>query len=177
MKFVNRILGAVLSLALMIGAALVVIEVVAAQLGLGPALVRWPAAYTWASSTRWQDTVIRQIGIGCVLVGVVLLVAELRRRRVDRLSVTDSPDGVDTAFTRKGVARAVQAAVGAVDGIREVSVGVRRRSVHVAATATARHDEPASTLREPVEQAARERLEQLQLRSAPRVKLNVRGRS
>lgn len=182
MRIVNRLLAALLSLALIAVGALVVIEVVADRLNHRPAIVHWHNAYAWAARTEWRTGSVRVSCVALIAVGLVLLVAELKRPRVARLAVAapaDGPDAtVDTAYTRRGVAAAIRSAVGEVDGIASAAVAVSRRSVTVRATAAAQNDAAARALAEPARAAAEQRLHDLDLRSAPRLSVRVNpGRS
>ncbi|WP_026455714.1 DUF6286 domain-containing protein [Saccharomonospora iraqiensis] len=180
MRFVNRLLATLLSLALIAGGLLLIIEVVAAGFGVGPVLWDWQALVRWAETTSWSDVLIQVIAVICLVVGLLLLIAELKRPRVRRLRarpVTDSSDArpVDAAYTRRGVATAVRSAVTGVDGIRSAKVTVKRRRVRVQA-ATASEDRAAvAELRRSAQQAARSRIEQLELRSSPSVTIRTRS--
>ena len=178
MRIVNRLLAALLALAVIVVGALLIIEVVAARLGRKPALVHWHSAYAWAESTQWQQGSVRVAAVALVVLGLLLLIAELKRPRVSRLAVaddTDLPD--DVAFTRGGVAAALRAAVSDVDDIRAAKVRVRRRSVSVRAQAGAQDSDAARALREPATAAARDRLRDLQLAAPPRLSVRVLRRS
>lgn len=177
MRLVNRLLAALLSLFLIITGVLLIIEVIADRIDHKPALMHWHPFYNWAGRTEWQAGAVRVICIMLILVGLVLLVAELKRPRVSRLRLTEGVSGIDTAYTRRGVAAAVKAAVGGVDGIRAVSVKVQRRKVKVVAMAGAQDKAAADNLKQPVISAAQDRLETLTLRSAPAVSVTVNPRS
>jgi hypothetical protein len=58
-KFVNRILAALLALALIAGGLLLVVEVIAERVGSSPVLARWDIAYSWGQQTTWDAGVIR----------------------------------------------------------------------------------------------------------------------
>lgn len=176
MKFVNRVLAAVLSIALVAAGLLLVVEVVAYLLGLDPVLVQWPAAYDWASRTTWDDVALR-LGFLCLaLVGLVLLVAELKRSKVNRLPVGGAAEGVDIAYTRRGVANAVTSAVGAVDGVRGVSAQVGRRKIRVTAGSAAANPQAAEGLTGAVTQVTQRRIQEMGLDPAPRVVVAVARR-
>ena len=51
-RIVNRLLGVIVALALIAGAAAVIVEVVGVLVGTQPVLVDWPAALDWARRTR-----------------------------------------------------------------------------------------------------------------------------
>lgn len=88
MRQLNRLLGALLSLLLVIAGVLLIIEVIADRLNHRPAIVHWHRLYNWAGRTPWQAGAVRVICVLLVLAGLFLLVAELKRPRVSRLSLT-----------------------------------------------------------------------------------------
>jgi len=139
MRIVNRLLAALLALALIVGAVLLIIEVIATTLGHQQALVHWHQSYAWAHRTPWQQGSVRVAAATLLVLGFLLLIAELKRPRVSRLPVAaqDAGDQDDVAFTRRGVAAALRAAVTDVDGIMAATVRVKRRSVSVQAQAAA----------------------------------------
>lgn len=175
MRHVNRVLAAVLSVALIAAGALLIIEVIAVRLGSAPALIPWPDIYVWGNDTTWDEAVIRVICITMAVVGAVLLVFELKRPRVRRLAVAGEPEGVDIAYTRSGVARAVQGAATGVDGIRSASVRVARRSVRLTALSASTETRVAKSLMDPVSRAAQQRIDDLRLDPAPRLAVSMRA--
>jgi hypothetical protein len=180
MRHVNRVLGALLSLAVIVAGVLLVVEVIVDRVSHRPQIVHWHAAYDWAKHTTWDAGSVRVTCALLILLGLVLLAAELKPARVARLAadpVQAGADGIDTAYTRRGVAAAIKSAVTGVDGVRGASVKVRRRKVKVAATAAAKDQAAARNLRDAVSAAARERVAALKLRSAPSVSVRVHPRS
>lgn len=178
MRIVNRLLAALLALALITVGLLVVIEVAAARLGRHPALIHWHTSYAWLHRTHWQQGSVRVAAAALIVVGLLLLIAELKPARVSRLAVTDdtaAPD--DVAYTRRGVSAALRAAVTDVDGVRAATVRISRRSVSVTAQAATQDGDAARALREPATAAARDRLDALQLASPPRLSVRVNRRS
>src|SRR5674476_683841 len=143
MRIVNRLLAALLALALIVGAVLLIIEVIAATLGHQQALVHWHQSYAWAHRTPWQQGSVRVAAAALLVLGVLLLVAELKRPRVSRLPVATEDSGAqdDVAFTH-------------VDGILAATVRVKRRSVSVQAQAAAQDGDAARALKEPAAAAA-----------------------
>lgn len=181
MRHVNRVLAALLGLALIVLAALLIIEVVSYRAAGKSAIVHWRSAYSWAGRTTWKQGSVRVACVLLVVAGVVLLIAELKRAKVSRLAAdpdaTDATGSIDTAYTRRGVATAVRSAVLDVDGVRATSVKVNRRKVTVAATSSARQKAAAHELTEPVTTAARSRIDALGLRSTLSVSARVQPRS
>ncbi len=180
MRLANRVLAALLSLALIVAGVLLIIEVIADRVNHRTAVVNWRPAYDWAKRTTWNAGSVRVTCAVLILLGLVLLIAELKPARVSRLAADPAQAGaagIDTAYTRRGVAAAVRSAVTGVDGVRGASVKVKRRKVTVAATAAAQGTAAARSLRDPISEAALKRLTALKLRRAPSVSVRVTPRS
>jgi hypothetical protein len=177
-RHANRVLAALLSLALSVAGALLIIEVIADRAVGHAAIVHWKSAYHWAGRTTWNAGSIRVTCVILILAGLVLLIAELKPARISRLAADPADPGapgagIDTAYSRRGVAAALRSAVTAVDGIRAASVKVRRRKITITATAAAADRTVARRLREPVCTAARQRLAALELHDAPAMSARV----
>jgi hypothetical protein len=180
MRLINRVLAALLSLALIAVSLLLIIEVIVDRASHRTAIVNWHTAYHWAQRNSWAAGSIRVTSGILVLIGLVLLIAELKRPRVSRFAADPAgagADGIDTAYTRRGLAAAIRSAVTAVDGVRSVAVKVKRRNVKIAAIASAQDRAAARSLRDPIAEAARERLTALKLRRSPSVLVRVAPRS
>ncbi|HEY0165573.1 MAG TPA: DUF6286 domain-containing protein [Jatrophihabitans sp.] len=175
MRLVNRLLAALLSLALIALGVLVVTEVIAQRLGRRPAAVDWPRLYDWAQRTPWQQGSVRVACIALIALGLLLLAAELKPAKPSRLAVRS--DTTDAAYTRRGVAATVRSAVSDVDGINSASVSVSRRKVKVEATTAGLQPFTAETLQEPATTAARQRLDTLELTDPPALSVHVSTRS
>jgi hypothetical protein len=180
MRLANRVLAALLSLALIVAGVLLIIEVIADRVSHRPAALDWHPAYDWAKRTTWDAGSIRLACAVLILLGLVLLIAELKPARVSRLAADPAQagaDGIDTAYTRRGLAAAIRSAVTRVDGVRGASVKVKRRKVTVAVSATTQDKAAARSLRDPILAAARQRLTALKLRRSPSVSVRVTPRS
>jgi hypothetical protein len=180
MRLTNRVLAALLSLALIVVSVLLIAEVIADRTSHHPAVVHWRSAYNWAEHTTWNAGSIRVICGILIVAGLVLLIAELKPVRVSRLPADPSEagaDAIDTAYTRRGLAAAIRSAVTAVDGVRSTAVKVRRRKVRIAAVASAQDRAAAHSLHDPIADAARQRLTALKLRRTPAVAVRVSPRS
>lgn len=180
MRLVNRVLAALLSLAVACVGVLLIIEVIADRVTSSSGVVNWHPAYRWAGRTIWTAGSIRVAAGALIALGLLLLLAELKPARVSRL-VADpgkaGAPGIDTAYTRRGVAAAVRSAVTDVDGVRKTAVKVTRRRVKVTATVAALDKAAAQALREPVTDAARARLAALSLRHKTALSVRVTPRS
>ena len=173
MRHANRILAALLSLALIVAGVLLIIEVIADRVVHHAAIIGWTSAYAWAGRTTWNAGSIRVTCVILIVAGLVLLIAELKPARMSRLAAEPDQAGIDAAYTRRGVAAAIRSAVTAIDGVRAASVKVKRRKITVTAVAVATDGTVAERLREPVGAAARQRLAALRLHRAPRVSAHV----
>lgn len=173
MRVVNRLLAALLSLALIGAGVLVIVEVIADRVNHRPAIVKWHGAYDWAARTPWQQGSVRVVCIIAAAVGLILLVVELKRPRVKRLTVAGDGDRdtINAAYTRRGVSAALETAVTEVDGVRSARVKVKRRTVRIRAATSARDMESARQLLEPARVAAQTRLEALQLARTPKLRV------
>jgi hypothetical protein len=172
-RHANRILAALLSLALIGAGVLLIIEVIADRIVHHAAIIGWHSAYAWAGRTTWNAGSIRVASVILIVAGLVLLIAELKPARTSRLAAEPGQAGIDAAYTRRGVAAAVRSAVTAIDGVRAASVKVRRRKITITAVAVAADGTVAQRLCEPVRAAARQRLAALRLHRAPRVSARV----
>jgi hypothetical protein len=180
MRLINRVLAALLALALIVVSVLLIIEVIVDRASHRTAIVNWHTAYHWAQHNAWAAGSIRVTCGILILVGLVLLIAELKPARVSRLPADPAEagaDAIDTAYTRRGLAAAIRSAVIAVDGVRSTSVKVKRRKVKIAATASAQDRTAARNLRDPITDAVRQRLSALKLRRTPSVSVRVAPRS
>lgn len=177
MRVINRPLALVLAAALVAASVIVIIEVIAFIAHAGPVVVHWPAWYRWAARTHWNALVIRVWSVILIIAGAIVLAFELKPRRVTRLKLRSDEKATDAAMTRKGLAGTLRAAAMEIDGISKAAVTVRRRRARVAATAAARDRAGADALKEPVAEAARQRLENLQMYHPPHLKVRVLPRS
>lgn len=175
MRLINRLLAAVLAAALIAGAVVVIVEVIADRVTGHTAIVNWHPVYEWAERTSWMQGSVRVGSIIIAALGVILLLAELRRSKPKRLRIAS--DLTDAAYTRRGVAATIRTAVNDVDGINHTAVKVKRRKVKVAATTAGRQPYTAQSLREPATAAAQQRLNALELSPAPRLSVRVTTRS
>ncbi len=177
MRLLNRPLAFVLAAALAVASIIVIIEVVAVHLNSGPLLLHWTTWYRWAKRTHWDALVVEVWSAILIVIGLLILALQLKPRRVSRLSLQSLHDATDAAMTRRGLAGMLRAAATDVDGISSAAVVVRRRQARIVATSAARGRPAAEALEQPVTAAASERLEKLNLRHPPRLKVRIYPRS
>ena len=175
MRIVNRLLAFVLALALLAVGVILIVEVIAANIDRGPAIFNWHAMFRWGQRNTWQATSV-ELTCGIVaLVGLLLLLPQLRRPRPNRFPLTAEHASTDVALTRSGVRNAVRGAVEDVDGVAGSKVHVGRRRIRVDATATARTSDAATDVEPAVSEAARNLIEHLRLQRPRRVAVSVSG--
>ncbi|MEU7611342.1 DUF6286 domain-containing protein [Micromonospora sp. NPDC049204] len=123
MRSVNRIASLLLATALLVGGTLVAVQ--ALLLALHRPAPLDPTGWLDAlSGTRWRDPVVQAVAGGAVLLGLAILVAQLRPWTPVRLR-TDDRDGWH--LHRRSVERRLADAASAVPGVRRARVRVRRR--------------------------------------------------
>ena len=177
MRLINRPLALILAAALAAVSIILIVEVVAHAVHASPVIVHWTTWYHWARKTHWDALVVTIWSIILIIAGVLVLAPQLKPRRVTRLKLRSDDKATDAAMTRGGLAGALRAAALDIDGISKAATRVRRRRARVTATAAARDRAAADTLRQPVTDAARRRLDDLQLRHPPRLRVRVLPRS
>ena len=177
MRVINRPLAFVLAAALAVASVILIIEVIAFAVHASPVLVHWATWDSWAKKTRWDAVVVKVWSIILIVFGALVLAFELKSRRVTRLRLRSDEKATDSAITRKGLAGALRAAATDIDGISRAVVTVRRRRARVAAKSASRGSAAADALKEPVIQAVRRRLDDLQMRPPPRLRVRVTPRS
>ncbi len=170
MRAVNRVLSLLLGLVLLAGGLLVVVEAVLAAIGQDSWLVPADRWYEALTDTRLGDRVVLLTALAVGLLGVVILVVELRRWRPDRLPVqVDAAEG-HWWVQRRGAERRLAAAAEEVSGVvgAQARVSSRGGPWRVKLRAEAREDS-----REAVAQSAREALERLGAPPGSSVRLRV----
>ena len=177
MRLLNRPLAFILAVALAAASVIVIIEVIAAAAHASPVVVHWPAWYHWARATRWDALVVRVWSAILIAVGVLILAIELKPRRIARLPLRPGDPATDAALTRSGLAGTLQAAATSIDGITSATATVRRRRARVTARSAARGRAAVSALHDPVTQAVRGHLDDLDLYRPPRLTVRIHARS
>jgi hypothetical protein len=169
----NRIVSALLALALTVGGVIVVVEVVLAALDRA----HWVIPHEdWARSARetvYSDRSARVLFALLGFAGLALLLLELVRRRTPALPMTPGDESVVTDLDRKGVERWLSARLADVDGVAGTKAKIARRSVEVRAKTPQRD---VAELQGRLEAAAQERLDELDLAAPLTAKAKVTSR-
>jgi hypothetical protein len=172
-RVANRLLAFVLALALLATGVILIVEVIAANTDHQPVIFDWHAMFRWGQRNGWNATSV-EITCGIVaLVGLLLLLPQLRRSRPRRFPVDVGDQALDAGVTRKGLRTAIRSAVEDVDGVGGSSIAVGRRRVRVEARSAARTPDVAASIEPNVRQAAERVTEQLMLRQPRRVSVSV----
>lgn len=171
MRTADRILAIVLGLGLFCIALIAVVEIVYTALGnSGHLLVAYESVPTYLREHLWTDTIIIVGAIVVALVGLLLLVVELKRRRPDLRVLGNARDDVVAAMPNRSLARVVTNAATSVPGVSSAKASVRRNKITVAATTSLR--EPGD-LQARATAAATSALADLELATMPKLDVGL----
>lgn len=134
-KLANRLLAVLLALALLVLGVLVLVEIVWVYAfgGSREVLLPYAAAADYFEGLAWTSRPTRVILIVLVVVGLLLLVAELRRSKPGLLSLASSTGPVTTGADRRALEKAAAAVATDVEGVSAARAKVSRRRISVAA--------------------------------------------
>ncbi len=173
MRIVDRVLSAVLGMALLVAGLLVAVEIVVAALGRSPWLVPHDHWAEWASTTSWSDPGLRVLFAGLIVGGVALLVVEGARRRPEVLALAAQGPGVVAVLERREVERWLVERVEGVEGVADAGVRISNGRTLVAATSVGRD---TTTVEPGIREVASDSLESLALDRPTRLTVRVRPR-
>lgn len=173
MRVLERILSLLLAAAVVVGSVVLALEVIWAALGKEPLLVQWQSTYATGGSNAWDSAAVRVTAVVLLVIGVLLLLAELKPRRAPRLRMAGSDPTFDAAITRRSLRSALLNAAKQVDGISGAKAKVSKRKADVTATSRLGSAETAQALTGELESALRARLDGLQLAKTPRLRARV----
>lgn len=158
MRAANRVLSLLLGLVLLAGGLLVIVEAVLAAADQTSWLVPSDRWYEVLTETLVGDQVVLLVALGVGLLGLIVLVAEVRRWRPVRLPVrVDGADG-DWWVGRRGAERRLVWAAEEVSGVGGAQAKLRTRGGRWRGTVRAAAREDA---RQAVEQSVEEMLGRL----------------
>lgn len=170
MHVVNRVLATLLALALFLGGLLAVVEIVLTAVDRPAWLVPHQQWSRWLGDNTFSAGIVRVVLIGLVIVGLLLLLAALRRGKPGSLQLPARSEGVRVTASRRGIERTLSTAARRADGVRSARVRAGRRSVRVKASTAMRS---TAELDQPVTTAVTERLEELGLTGVLRPRVTV----
>ena len=171
MRVANRVLAAVLGLALFVGGLLVAVEIVVAGFDRRPWVLPHDRWYTSARLRPWESAPPRWILIGLVVAGLMVLFLQLARRRPSAFALT--PGAVPADLGRRSLEKALVREATRVDGVAAAKAKVSEDRVDIVASSNRRQTED---LGPQVTQALDRRLGALGLARPPAVKVKVHGR-
>jgi hypothetical protein len=158
MRLVNRFASLLLAFALLGGGLLLAAEAVTVSLDRPSLLIDRAGWFRTLTGTPLNDPVVRAVAIGVTALGLLILLAQLRRWAPDRLAL---PSAENWHLQRRSVERRLAGTADGVPGVRSATARIRRRGDSWRPRIRAVAD-PA--VRPAVERAVREELERL---SAP----------
>jgi len=166
----RRLLGALLALAIAALGVLLVLEAGGRLLDRGSfALVDYPSVVDDLSGRPWSDGLVRVAAIAAILVGLLVLVAALRR--TPRPLLMQAPDGLRCEIPPREVARVLEITAGRVSGVRASKARVNSRTARVTASTRLRD---TGELEQQVADACTGRLDALVLARQPRTRVSIR---
>lgn len=175
MKLTNRFLAVLVALALLVLGVLVVVEI-GWVLALGRTqelVLPYPAVTDYLADLSWTSAIARAILIGLVIVGLLLIAAELRRSKPALLTLSSSGGPVTTGVDRRTLQKAAAVAVTGVEGISSARARVSRRKISVSAESGLRD---GRGLQEQVSTHMRSWIEGLNLANPPALSVRVEQR-
>ena len=174
MRIFGRIVAALLALALLIGALLVVLEILLAGLGQPPLVVPYTTWYQGALENPWNNPALRLLFIGLIVAGLVLLYLALAARRPLAFPLKSSTDTVDAQVKRKSLEGSLARSAMSVEGVSGARVKIRKAGTAQVSATTNRRVE--GDLKERIHAAVASRLASLDLASPTDVVVNLRTR-
>lgn len=174
MRVVNRIVSALVALALLVGGLLVALEIAAAGIGRSePVVLPWDDWRTSALDTPWEDANLRLLFIVLAVVGLLLLAFQLVRRRPIAIPMQTDTPGAEADLDRHGLERWLTSKVERVAGVAGARVSVTNTSARVRAETPGRE---TGAVQQGVAAAANSALSELRLARSLPVKVSVTSR-
>ena len=174
MRTVNRVLSVLLALVLVALAVLIPIEVIRALAGgEGWLVLPYPPVAEFFQENSWSAGWVITISAVVAALGLVLVLAELWRRRPGMFTMTTGTDSLAAGISRRSLARALAQAATDVPGITRASAAVTRRRAVVDATTLLR--DPGD-LAERAQERVDRLLDSLALARTPRARVRLKHR-
>ncbi len=170
MRMLNRVLAVLFAFALLVLGILIPTEVIRAALSKRHWLLPWESLTSDLTGNSWQAGPVRAVLIGAAVVGLLLLVGQLKPRRPSALPLSASAAGVQASTTRRSLQQTLQRAAAEVDGVSGATARVGRRTAKITARAFLRD---AGGLQEQVTEHVTGRLDSLSLAHSPRLTVRV----
>jgi len=133
MGFVNRALGALLAMALVVVGAVILAEEAGVVLGAGPVVVPRDRWLSELSARTWDERSSRLVGIALIAAGLALIALQLLRQRPAEVSAAAGAP-LSARVPRRQLERDVAADLLQIEGVGTAAVKLRRRGFEVRAT-------------------------------------------
>ena len=172
MRVANRVLAAVLALALFVGGLLIAVEIVVAGFDRRPWVIPYDDWYTSARLRSWESAPPRWIFIGLAAAGLALLISQLARRRATTLALTSG--GVPADLGRRSLEKSLVREASRVDGVSAAKAKIKDDRAEVVASSNRRQTDDLGPR---VTQALYRKVGALGLARPPAVRFKVNGRS
>lgn len=169
MKGFNRLLGLIVALGLVVGGVLVIVEVIAAQVGQDHVIADWPTWERRLRTTSWSDA--RGVFIVAIVLAVLLLLLEFARRAKSMLPVVEG-ESLRVEVRRRFLERQLSNTVGSIDGISKAKVTCSPKRLVVAAET---HRANPKGLTPAIESAVQGELRRLSLAEPPAIRTRLRS--
>lgn len=171
MAIFSRILTALIAMALLAAAVIGLAEILLAALDRPSWIVPRDDWAGWLREHAWTGSPVRAALAGLLVVGLLLLLAGLRRGRPSALPLPSTTPDVQMTASRRSVEKVIATAVRGTDGVTNADASARRRRLKV--TADTRLRDPGD-LQQRVTAAVEDRLRQVGLADtlAPTIRVN-----
>lgn len=137
-----------------------VVEIIVAFAGGDPVLIPHDDWYTTARDSVWSDRGVRLVSVLLLLIGLVLLVLQLLRRRPLALALERTHDTVEAEVSRSSLEQTAARVARREDGVTRAHVRVGLRKAHVVVTTPLQENDD---LQRRVNEAVRGKLDRMGL--------------
>ena len=131
MQVINRVLAALLAVALFLGGLLAALDILLVQAGRPAWLVPTEQWAAWLRTQTFGAGIVRLICGGLVIVGLLLLICGLRPGRPGALRLPPRTEGITVTTRRRELERTLATSLTRLDGVASARAQARRHSVRV----------------------------------------------
>ncbi|MBM7804686.1 hypothetical protein JOD57_000523 [Geodermatophilus bullaregiensis] len=174
MRTFDRVLAVLLAVAGLLLGGLVVVEVVVAALGRPAVVLPHGPVAGWLRENPWSAGIVVAIAVALLVLGLVLLLAELTPRRRTDLVLTEHDPAVTTTLSTRSLGRLLETAATATPGVERASARARARRARLSVHIPVRDAAEVARIGREAEANATSALEELQLRRTPKLRVRTR---